>query len=53
MHLWRKLLGLGGLGIAALLVLTLPAQRGEGKAGGNQPIILSTASVNGEISPCG
>jgi hypothetical protein len=53
MHLWRKFLGIGGLGLLALLALLLvPARRGETKAG-NQPTILATASLNGEVSPCG
>jgi hypothetical protein len=52
MEHWRKLLGVGALGGVALILLLVPARRGEGK-GNNQPIIIATASANGEISPCG
>ena len=48
-----KLLWAGALGTlsAALLVLLVPT-RGESQSG-PQVTVLSTASLNGEVSPCG
>lgn len=53
MH-WRRTAGAGFLGSAALAAfLFLPSRPGEGSKPGDQIMIISTASVRGEVSPCG
>ena len=50
--LWRKLLWLGSpSAVVGALLLALPAARSESKA--RTATVLSTASNNGETSPCG
>ena len=50
---WKRVLGLAFLGMgAALAVLILPSRPALTKTG-NQIMIISTASVRGEVSPCG
>jgi len=49
----RKLMWLGSLaGLSVVLLLTLPASRGEGKPD-HTLTILGSSSINGETSPCG
>jgi hypothetical protein len=53
MHHWKRWIGAVSLGSAAVAAFLLfPSRPGEGKMG-NQIIIMSTASVRGEVSPCG
>jgi hypothetical protein len=50
--IWRKHLWLGFLAAAvAALLLVLPATKSQSKV--KSATILSTASNNGEIAPCG
>ena len=53
MKLWRKLLWLGTLsGVATSLFLTLTSSPGETK-NEKKATVMSTASLRGEVSPCG
>ena len=53
MKLWRKLLWLGALtGVSTVLLLGLSTSKGETKNESGATVI-STASVKGEVSPCG
>ncbi len=50
--IWRKLLWFGSLAATvAALLLALPASESAGQV--TSATILSTASTNGETSPCG
>ena len=54
MKFYQKVLRLGLLsGLGASLLLTLAPSMGEGQGGDRQIAIISTASGNGEIAPCG
>ena len=55
MKLWRKLLWLGALtGVSSALLLGLSTSKGETKKKNeNGATIISTASLRGEVSPCG
>jgi len=50
---WKRLLGVGAVGAAVAMLLVLPSRPGEGSKPGSQVIILASASVRGEVSPCG
>jgi hypothetical protein len=53
MKLRRNLAWLGALsGLTSAALLLLPAAQGESK-GENKAVIIGTASVRGEVSPCG
>ncbi|NNF08035.1 MAG: hypothetical protein HKN21_14825 [Candidatus Eisenbacteria bacterium] len=52
MKLLRKAFWLALAGISSGIVLMVPSV-GEGQENLKQISILSTASVNGELSPCG
>ena len=53
MKLWRKVLWLGTLsGIATSLFLVLTSSTGETKDE-KSATVMSTASLRGEVSPCG
>jgi hypothetical protein len=53
MFQWKRLLGVGAVGAAVATILILPSRPGEGSKPANQVIIIASASVRGEISPCG
>ena len=53
MHEWRRIVGLGAVLAAMVALLALPSRPGEGAKPGKQVIIIASASVRGEISPCG
>jgi hypothetical protein len=50
---WRRFAGLTFLGVIALGALLLIPSRPVQSKTGNQILIIATASVRGEISPCG
>ena len=53
MFTWRRLVGMAAVGLAITAMLALPSRPGEGSNPGKQVIIIASASVRGEISPCG
>ena len=50
---WRRYAGLAVLGTAASLAFLVFPSRPALTKTGNQIMIISTASVRGEVSPCG
>lgn len=48
---WRKLLSLGTLSLVASMLLAVPVSKGQGRDEG--VLIVASASIKGEVTPCG